>query len=73
MVSLTRNNLDHLQSLLLSKLPARSGKVEIERANWIEKMDFYNFIKIGQKPLDSAFNLWHNTSRRHADSAASPP
>jgi hypothetical protein len=42
------NNLD----VLLSKLSARSEKVEIERANWIGKMDFYNFIKIGRKPLD---------------------
>jgi len=49
MASLIKSNLDDL----LSKLPARSEKVEIERAKWIEKMDFYNFIKIGRKPLDS--------------------
>jgi hypothetical protein len=69
MASLIKNNLD----VLLSKLPARSGKVGIEEPKWIEKMDFYNFIKIGRKPLDIGSRLWHNTPRRHEDSAASPP
>jgi hypothetical protein len=66
---LIKSNLD----VLLSKVPARSGKVEIELAKWIGKMDFYNFIKIGRKPLDRVPNLWHNSPRCHADSATSQP
>lgn len=52
MVSLIRTNLDVLLSLLLSKQPARSEKIEIERTYWIGKMDFYKIIKLGRKPLD---------------------
>jgi hypothetical protein len=35
-------------------------------------MNFYNLIKIGQKPLDSVSDLWHNTPRCHADRPDKP-